>query len=72
MIMPGVNIGNGAVIGSRSVITKDVALILLSLLITTLLNSAFTPEQVEMRTEMVMAGLVRATTETSHAIDVQW
>ncbi|WP_318477374.1 CatB-related O-acetyltransferase [Photobacterium leiognathi] len=52
MIMPGVNIGNGAVIGSRSVITKDVAPYTVVVANNHVVKQRFTPEQVEMLTEM--------------------
>nr|WP_318483195.1 CatB-related O-acetyltransferase [Photobacterium leiognathi] len=52
MIMPGVNIGNGAVIGSRSVITKDVAPYTVVVANNHLVKERFKPEQVEMLTEM--------------------
>ncbi|WP_318498116.1 CatB-related O-acetyltransferase [Photobacterium leiognathi] len=52
MIMPGVNIGNGAVIGSRSVITKDVAPYTVVVANNHLVKQRFTPEQIEMLTEM--------------------
>ncbi|WP_318462235.1 CatB-related O-acetyltransferase [Photobacterium leiognathi] len=52
MIMPGVNIGNGAVIGSRSVITKDVMPYTVVVANNHVVKERFTPEQVEMLTEM--------------------
>lgn len=52
MIMPGVNIGNGAVIGSRSVITKDVAPYTVVVANNHVVKQRFKPEQVEMLTEM--------------------
>ncbi|WP_318450215.1 CatB-related O-acetyltransferase [Photobacterium leiognathi] len=52
MIMPGVNIGNGAVIGSRSVITKDVAPYTVVVANNHVVKQRFTSEQVEMLTEM--------------------
>ncbi|WP_422767794.1 CatB-related O-acetyltransferase [Photobacterium leiognathi subsp. mandapamensis] len=52
MIMPGVNIGNGAVIGSRSVITKDVAPYTVVVANNHVVKQRFTPEQIEMLTEM--------------------
>ncbi|WP_318512881.1 CatB-related O-acetyltransferase [Photobacterium leiognathi] len=52
MIMPGVSIGNGAVIGSRSVITKDVAPYTVVVANNHVVKQRFTPEQVEMLTEM--------------------
>ncbi|WP_434145239.1 CatB-related O-acetyltransferase [Photobacterium leiognathi] len=52
MIMPGVNIGNGAVIGSRSVITKDVAPYTVVVANNHVVKQRFTSEQIEMLTEM--------------------
>ncbi|PSV21854.1 hexapeptide transferase [Photobacterium leiognathi subsp. mandapamensis] len=52
MIMPGVNIGNGAVIGSRSVITKDVASYTVVVANNHVVKQRFQPEQIEMLTEM--------------------
>ncbi|WP_318468305.1 CatB-related O-acetyltransferase [Photobacterium leiognathi] len=52
MIMPGVNIGNGAVIGSRSVITKDVAPYTVVVANNHVVKQRFQPEQIEMLTEM--------------------
>nr|WP_318432882.1 CatB-related O-acetyltransferase [Photobacterium leiognathi] len=52
MIMPGVNIGNGAVIGSRSVITKDIAPYTVVVANNHVVKQRFTPEQIEMLTEM--------------------
>ena len=52
MIMPGVKIGNGAVIGSRAMITKDVEPYSVVVANNHVVKQRFTVKQIEMLTEM--------------------